>query len=82
MSTETVYEVIDDHSVILRRIDFRRYDAICQLLAKPDASDLPRRATREPLAGDAQRFRTWLPRIMRATRERMIASRDWWDVEE
>lgn len=61
---------------LIQLFDTHRYDAFCRLLALPDPPGLPRRGCRPlVLPGKADRFETWIPRVLRAQRERLIAGR-------
>lgn len=61
----------------MRFFDPYRWDVFCTILSRPDPLDLPARTCRQPLPGDVDRFRRWVPRLLRAQRERMVEGRAW-----
>lgn len=77
------YEILEDYQVPLLRVDLIRYQAFCELLNQKDPKDLPPRRTREPIAGNKNRFKKWLTILMLATRERIITNykRTWWELD-
>lgn len=65
---------------MIRLLDVRRYELFCRLLAKADPPDLVGQLGQHIVAtGSPTRFRIWIPRILRASRERMLQERAWAD---
>ena len=78
MSEQTA-DYVDHCTGMVRLLDIRRHEMLCRLLARPDPPDLPPRRATVKYTGSADRWRIWMPRILRATRLRLMEARGWAD---